>query len=82
MNKNYLKGTNGDRINAYLSISGANLRKLLTAFFLPFFIFDRIIKKFVKYFQITVNTKSQIHCLEALNRLFHGYLNKLIGEKR
>jgi len=65
MNKNYLKGTNGDSINAYLSGCGANLRKLLAAFFLPFFIFDRIIKKFVKYFQRTVNTKSQIHCLEA-----------------
>jgi len=65
MNKNYLKGTNGDRINAYLNGCGANLRKLLAAFFLPFFILDRIIKKCVKYFQRTVNTKSQIHCLEA-----------------
>ena len=36
MNKNYLKGTNGDRINACLSGSGVNLRKLLAAFFLPF----------------------------------------------
>lgn len=65
MNRNYLKGINGDRINAYLSGCGANLRKLLVAFFLSFFVFDRIIKKFVKYFQRTVNTKSQIHCLEA-----------------
>jgi len=65
MNRNYLKGTNGDRINAYLSGCGANLRKLLAAFFLPFFILDRIIKKFVKYFQRTVNTKSQLHYLKA-----------------
>ena len=50
MNRNYLKGITGDRINAYLSGCGANLRKLLTVFFLSFFIFDRIIKEFVKIF--------------------------------
>ena len=65
MNRNYLKGINGDRINAYLSGCGANLRKLLAAFFLPFFIFDRIIKKTAKYFRRTVNTKSQLHYLKA-----------------
>ena len=36
MNRNYLKGTNGDRINALLAGCGANLRKLMAAFFLPF----------------------------------------------
>ena|SRR3989339_1891192 len=69
MNRNYLKGVNGDRINAYLSGCGANLRKLLVAFFLPFFIFDRIIKKLVKYFQNSVNNISRF-CWSRLKTAF------------
>lgn len=34
MDRNHLKGKEGDKINAYLAGSGANLRKLLIAFFL------------------------------------------------
>ncbi|MBN4081350.1 hypothetical protein JYT44_03190 [Caldithrix abyssi] len=34
MNQNHLKGKAGDRINALPAGSGANMRKLLTAFFL------------------------------------------------
>ena len=65
MNRNYLKGTNGDRINAYLSGCGANLRKLLVAFFLPFFIFDIIIKKLEKYFQKTDSKTLKASCLKV-----------------
>lgn len=38
MDRNYLKGLEGDRINALLAGSGANLRKLLVAFSISFFI--------------------------------------------
>jgi len=34
LNRNYLKGKEGDRINALLSACGFNMRKLLKAFFL------------------------------------------------
>lgn len=37
MDRNYLKGKEGDRINALLAGSGANIRKLLVAFFLSLF---------------------------------------------
>jgi IS5 family transposase len=37
MNRNYLKGTDGDKTNAILAASGFNLRKLLRAFFWPLF---------------------------------------------
>jgi len=37
MERNYLQGKDGDRINAILSGCGFNLRKLLRAFFLSFF---------------------------------------------
>jgi IS5 family transposase len=36
MDRNYLKGINGDRINALLAGCGANLRKLIKAFLFPF----------------------------------------------
>ncbi len=42
MSKNYLKGEEGDQINALLSACGYNLRKLLAVFFLPNFIWQRI----------------------------------------
>jgi len=35
MKRNYLKGKNGDEINATLSACGYNIRKLIRAFFLP-----------------------------------------------
>jgi len=37
---NYLKGKEGDNINALLSGCGFNMRKLLKAFFLPIFIIN------------------------------------------
>jgi IS5 family transposase len=35
MNRNYLKGADGDEMNAILSACGYNMRKLIRAFFLP-----------------------------------------------
>jgi len=47
MSKNYLKGVEGDQINALLSGCGYNMRKLLTVFLLPYFVW-RQIKDFIK----------------------------------
>jgi transposase, IS5 family len=44
----YLSGKQGDRINALLAACGYNLRKLLKAFFLPFF--HRLIRAIVTLF--------------------------------
>jgi IS5 family transposase len=49
LDRNYLKGPEGDRINALLAGSGANLRKLLVAFFLPLFNLIKFVKKLVQY---------------------------------
>jgi len=35
MNRNHLKGTDGDKINAIMAACGYNMRKLIKAFFLP-----------------------------------------------
>ncbi|MDT8367198.1 MAG: IS5/IS1182 family transposase, partial [bacterium] len=37
MDRNYLKGTDGDKMNAILAACGFNLRKLLRALFWLFF---------------------------------------------
>ena len=47
MSKNYLKGVEGDQINALLCGCGYNMRKLLTVFLLPYFVW-RQIKDFIK----------------------------------
>ena len=49
MDRNYLKGLEGDRINALLAGSGANLRKLLAAFFLSSLRWMQIVMKAVQY---------------------------------
>jgi len=48
MDRNYLKGREGDKINALLAGSGANLRKLLVAFSLSLFVLTKKIADFVK----------------------------------
>ncbi|MBC8401013.1 MAG: hypothetical protein H8E14_05950 [Candidatus Marinimicrobia bacterium] len=48
MDRTYLKGREGDKINALLAGSGANLRKLLVAFSLSLFILTKKIVEFVK----------------------------------
>jgi len=52
MDRNYLKGKQGDRINALLSGCGFNFRKLIKAFFLPIFeaLYYRI-RKIVERYQ-------------------------------
>lgn len=45
MSKNYLKGTDGDHINAFLSGCGFTMRKLIVVFFLPYFLWQFICEK-------------------------------------
>ena len=49
LDRNYLKGKEGDRINALLAGSGANLRKLLVAFFLSLYKMVEKLEKLVSY---------------------------------
>ncbi|KPK89234.1 transposase [bacterium SM23_31] len=65
MDRNYLKGTDGDKVNALLSGCGANLRKLIAAFFLPFLEIRRILAKITKNFQRTINAKNQLQYFTA-----------------
>ena len=65
MNRNHLKGTDGDRINALLAGCGANLRKLMAAFFLPFLEIRRFWEKITNNFQRTGYSKLQYFCLES-----------------
>ncbi len=60
MNRNYLKGTNGDRVNALLAGCGANLRKLMAAFFLPFLEIRRFLEKITNNFQRTIKTETPV----------------------
>lgn len=46
MDRNYLSGEEGDRINAILAACGFNIRKVLRAFFvMPFFILEKILRR-------------------------------------
>ena len=65
LDRNYLKGTNGDRINALLAGCGANLRKLIAAFFLPYLEIRRILEKITNNFQRTGYSKLHYFCLES-----------------
>ena len=65
MDRNYLKGAKGDRINALLAGCGANLRKLIKAFFLPFLEIFRILQKTAGNFQRTVAAKLYIYSFTA-----------------
>jgi len=47
MSKNYLKGREGDQINALLCGCGFNMRKLLAVFLLPYFVCQKI-RQFLK----------------------------------
>lgn len=49
MGRNYLKGKDGDRINAILSACGFNMRKLLRAFFLPILRWFFFVKETLQY---------------------------------
>ena len=52
MSRNYLKGTEGDQINALLSGCGYNMRKLLAVFLLSNFVYRKIVQ-FLKIIQYT-----------------------------
>jgi len=49
MDRNYFKGTVGDKINALLCGCGANIRKLIAAFFLPFVFLAKLHQKVREY---------------------------------
>jgi len=51
MSRNYLKGTEGDQINALLSGCGFNMRKLLAVFLLPHFLYIKF-KEVIKNYQV------------------------------
>jgi len=53
MDRNYLKGAIGDTINALLCGCGANIRKLIAAFFLPIVFISNMRRKIVHYLKIT-----------------------------
>ena len=53
MDRNYLEGKEGDTINALLCGCGANIRKLIAAFFLSFGVFTKIREKMLQYIKIT-----------------------------
>jgi IS5 family transposase len=50
MDRNYLQGTSGDKINALLAASGCNLRKLMRAFFFHLEIFSLMFKNRVIFY--------------------------------
>ena len=49
MNRNYLKGIIGDNINALLCGCGANIRKLIAAFFLSLFLLIKLSNKLLNF---------------------------------
>jgi len=53
MDRNYLKGKEGDTINALLCGCGANIGKLIKAFFLSFGVFTKIREKMLHHIKIT-----------------------------
>ena len=57
MDRNYLKGKEGDKINALLCGCGANIRKLIAAFFLSFILFTKLREKLLHYLKIVITLK-------------------------
>jgi IS5 family transposase len=57
MDRNYLRGREGDKINALLCGCGANIRKLLAAFFLSFVLFAKLCEKLLQYLKIALTIK-------------------------
>ena len=57
MDRNYLKGKEGDKINALLCGCGANIRKLIAAFFLSFILFAKLREKLLHYLKIVLTMK-------------------------
>ena len=66
MSKNYLKGTDGDHINAFLGGCGFTMRKLIAVFFLPHFLWQLICEKinqFRKQRKLYLKVNIVINCL-------------------
>jgi len=68
LHRNYLKGTEGDQINALLAGCGFNLRKLLRAFFL--FLFKE--RLFVLIFAFIGLLRTTLNQYAPENRVFQG----------
>ena len=58
MSKNYLKGREGDHINAILCGCGFNMRKLLAIFLLPYFVYRKIVQILKSAYQIDLTYSS------------------------
>ena len=65
MNRNYLKGTLGDTINALLCGSGANIRKLIAAFFLSVIALAKLSRKIEEYLTIPETQRYQTNLKSA-----------------
>ena len=63
MDRNYLRGEVGDKVNALLCGCGANIRKLIKAFFLSLLLFTKNIKKMLHYLHITSEKRIKL-CIE------------------
>ena len=61
MSRNYLKGRDGDQINAVLRACGYNLRKLRAVFFLPEKIWRLVQRLAVKYLSFLGRSTSNLH---------------------
>jgi IS5 family transposase len=68
LHRNYLKGTEGDQINALLAGCGFNLRKLLRAFFL--FLFKERFRRL--FFSIKDASNTFLYHCHPENRVFQG----------
>lgn len=64
MNRNYLKGEDGDEINAVLAAAGFNMRKLLKAFFLPGFL--RVQRSFIRWIRLTKRQMTVVVPIESI----------------
>jgi IS5 family transposase len=64
MDRNYLKGSEGDQINSILCACGYNMRKLLKAFFLPGFL-SRLFKRVLSIKRYSVLKPSNCFCLSG-----------------
>ena len=60
MDRNYLKGREGDKMNALSCGCGANIRKLIKAFFLSFVLFTKLREKLLQYLKINLIMKLKL----------------------
>ena len=63
MDRNFLRGEVGDKVNALLCGCGANIRKLIKTFFLSLLLFTENMKKMLHYLHITSEKGIEL-CIE------------------